>query len=95
MWKANFFRMDMPAGKPQAGSAWSPPMAPDFHVLDKFGEIIFGDDKGSAPAPMASPVAPSAPAPSGPAPAVPVPGAPLKPGVPAGVVEKSAGKAAK
>src|SRR5262249_14415366 len=24
VWRANFFRMDMPAGKPQAGTAWSP-----------------------------------------------------------------------
>lgn len=46
-WRINFFRMDLPAGKPQAGSAWSPPMRGDFHALDKFGTLVFGDEQGS------------------------------------------------
>ena len=37
-WRVNFFRMDMPAGKPQPGTGWSPPMVGDFHALDKFGD---------------------------------------------------------
>jgi hypothetical protein len=50
-WKVNFFRMDMPAGKPQAGSAWSPPLVGDFHALDKFGLLQFGDESGKVPGP--------------------------------------------
>jgi hypothetical protein len=48
-WRVNFFRLDMPAGRPQAGSAWSPPLVGDFHALDKFGQLVFGDEKGNAP----------------------------------------------
>jgi hypothetical protein len=48
-WRVNFFRLDMPAGRPQQGSAWSPPLVGDFHALDKFGSLIFGDEKGNAP----------------------------------------------
>ena len=55
-WRANFFRMDLPAGKPQQGTAWSPPLVGDFHALDKFGELLFGDDKGgTVPPPAAAP----------------------------------------
>jgi hypothetical protein len=49
MWRVNFFRLDMPSGRPQQGTAWSPPLVGDFHALDKFGELYFGDDKGVAP----------------------------------------------
>ena len=48
-WKVNFFRMDLPQGHAQAGSAWSPPMVGDFHALARFGTLVFGDDKGNAP----------------------------------------------
>jgi hypothetical protein len=48
-WHVNFFRLDMPNGRPQQGSAWSPPLVGDFHALDKFGVLVFGDDKGVAP----------------------------------------------
>jgi len=48
-WRVNFFRLDMPQGKSQLGSAWSAPMVSDFHALDKFGVLAFGDDKGVAP----------------------------------------------
>ncbi len=48
-WRVNFFRMDQPNGRPQSGTGWSPPMVGDFHALDKFGILIFGDDKGRAP----------------------------------------------
>jgi len=56
-WRVNFFRMDQPNGRPQSGTGWSPPMVGDFHALDKFGVLVFGDDKGKAPnaaAPAAS-----------------------------------------
>lgn len=45
-WRINMFRLDSPDGKPQQASAWSPPMVGDFHALDKFGELVFADDKG-------------------------------------------------
>ena len=51
VWRVNLFRMDMPQGKPQQASGWSPPMVGDFHALDKFGELVFGDEKGSVPPP--------------------------------------------
>jgi len=49
-WRVNFFRMDLPQGHPQNGTGWSPPMVGDFHALDRFGTLVFGDDKGTAPA---------------------------------------------
>jgi hypothetical protein len=49
VWRINMFRMDMPSGKTQQASAWSPPMVGDFHALDRFGELVFGDDKGAVP----------------------------------------------
>jgi hypothetical protein len=49
VWRVNFFRFDHPKGKPPAASAWSPPMVGDFHVLDKFGELAFGDAEGKVP----------------------------------------------
>ena len=48
-WRLNMFRMDSPEGKPQRASAWSPPLTGDFHALDKFGEIVFADEKGQVP----------------------------------------------
>ncbi len=48
-WRVNFFRMDLPQGHAQVGTAWSPPMVGDFHALDRFGTLVFGDDKGQAP----------------------------------------------
>jgi hypothetical protein len=55
-WKLNLFRLDSPEGKAQLAAAWSPPMVGDFHALDKFGEIVFADDKGQVPAaPAAAP----------------------------------------
>ena len=76
-WRVNFFRMDQPTGRPQAGTGWSPPMVGDFHALDKFGILVFGDDKGNAPAPAT----PAAPAGDKKADATP-PGATTPPGTP-------------
>jgi hypothetical protein len=59
VWRADMYRMDVPLGKPQQAVAWSPPLVGDFHVLDKFGELVFADDKGSV-APPAPPAAPAA-----------------------------------
>jgi Carbohydrate family 9 binding domain-like len=50
VWRFNMFRMDVPKGKAQMASGWSPPMVGDFHALDKFGELVFGDEKGNIPA---------------------------------------------
>jgi cellulose/xylan binding protein with CBM9 domain len=65
-WRINMFRMDVPQGKPQQASGWSPPMVGDFHALDKFGDLVFGDEKGNVPAP-----APAVAVGHGPAPVVP------------------------
>jgi len=48
-WRANFFRMDMPQNHAQIGTAWSAPLVGDFHALDRFGTLVFADDKGNAP----------------------------------------------
>jgi hypothetical protein len=61
VWRINLYRMDVPAGKPQQAAGWSPPMVGDFHALDRFGELVFGDAAGNVPA------APLAPAPAPPA----------------------------
>jgi hypothetical protein len=64
VWRINLFRVDHPGQPPrEVGSAWSPPLAPDYHTLAKFGELVFGDEKGVAPvkpgaAPASGPVAP-------------------------------------
>jgi hypothetical protein len=47
--KVNFFRMDLPKGKPQQAVAWSPPLVGDFHKLDRFGLLVFGDEEGKVP----------------------------------------------
>ncbi len=48
-WRINMFRMEAPDEKRQEASGWSPPLVGDFHALDKFGEIVFGDEKGAVP----------------------------------------------
>jgi hypothetical protein len=63
MWRINLYRMDSPKGKAQVGSGWSPPLVGDFHALDKFGELVFGDEKGAAPLPVATPGAVGQPIP--------------------------------
>jgi len=57
VWRINMFRMDVPSGKPQQAAGWSPPMVGDFHALDRFGELVFGDAQGEVPAaaPAATP----------------------------------------
>jgi hypothetical protein len=51
MWRMNMFRLDAPKDKPQIATGWSAPMVGDFHKLDRFGQIVFGDEKGVVPAP--------------------------------------------
>jgi len=41
----------VPQGKPQQASGWSPPLVGDFHALDRFGELVFGDAEGAVPPP--------------------------------------------
>lgn len=58
-WRINMFRMDMPQGQDQKGSGqvasgWSPPLVGDFHALDRFGDLIFGDEKGNTAPPLAA-----------------------------------------
>jgi hypothetical protein len=54
VWRFNMYRMDMPQAKPQQAVGWSPPLVGDFHALDKFGELVFGDEKGNVGAPVGS-----------------------------------------
>jgi hypothetical protein len=53
-WKINMFRLDAPKGKSQSAVAWSPPMVGDFHKLDRFGQLVFGDEKGELSKPVAA-----------------------------------------
>jgi hypothetical protein len=55
-WRLNMFRMDSPKdAKAQTALGWSAPMVSDFHKLDRFGEIVFVDEKGELPAAKESP----------------------------------------
>ena len=47
--KINMFRLDMPQKKPQVAAAWSAPLVGDFHKLDRFGTLVFGDAEGKVP----------------------------------------------
>jgi hypothetical protein len=61
VWRINLFRMDLDEGKRQRASAWSAPLVGDFHVLDRFGELVFADAAGAFPAkPARTPVPPPA-----------------------------------
>lgn len=53
VWRMNMFRLDQPKDKPQAAVGWSAPLVSDFHKLDRFGELVFADDKGEIPAKVA------------------------------------------
>ena len=55
VWRINMFRMDVPQGKPQQAAGWSPPLVGDFHALDRFGELVFGDAQGAVPPPAPVP----------------------------------------
>ena len=46
MWRINMFRLDSPKGKAQVAVGWSPPLVGDFHKLDRFGELMFGNENG-------------------------------------------------
>lgn len=54
VWRVNLFRMDLDEGKPQRASAWSAPLVGDFHAVDRFGELAFGDAAGAMPAAAAA-----------------------------------------
>jgi hypothetical protein len=51
MWRINMYRMDQNGKGPQAAVGWSPPMQGDFHVLSRFGQVVFADESGNVPAP--------------------------------------------
>ena len=48
-WRLNMYRMDKNKGKDQAFAGWSPPLTNDFHVLSRFGQIVFTDENGNIP----------------------------------------------
>ncbi len=54
VWRVNMYRLDSPKDKPQIAVGWSPPLVGDFHKLDRFGQIVFGDEKGEVPPPKAA-----------------------------------------
>ena len=54
VWRLNMYRLDSPKDKGQVAVAWSAPLVGDFHKLDRFGEIVFGDEKGEVPPPKAA-----------------------------------------
>ncbi len=61
VWRVNLYRMDSAEeGKPQGAVAWSPPLVGDFHKLDRFGEVLFADEKGGVPQPEVAKVDPKA-----------------------------------
>lgn len=61
-WRINMFRMDLPQGRGQQAAGWSPPMVGDFHALERFGDLVFGDEKGNlTPAPPAAVAAETGP----------------------------------
>jgi hypothetical protein len=46
VWQANLFRFDWPKGqKRQNAAAFSPPIVPDFHALDRFGRVRFVENQ--------------------------------------------------
>lgn len=48
----NLYRLDAPKEKGQLAVAWiSVPMVGDFHSFDRFGQLVFGDEKGEVPPP--------------------------------------------
>ena len=52
VWRLNMYRMDAPKDKAQIAAGWSPPLVGDFHKLDRFGEVVFGNEKGEVPPPQ-------------------------------------------
>jgi hypothetical protein len=51
VWRLNLYRVDQSKDKARMAGAWNPPMVGDFHKLDRFGEIVFGNEKGEVPPP--------------------------------------------
>lgn len=43
VWRFNLFRLLQGAGQPGEGQAYSPPLRPDFHALDRFAWLKFVD----------------------------------------------------
>lgn len=67
-WRVNLFRWDLPKGGKQIASAFSPPIVPDFHALDRFGRLNFVDPSQPV-APASGATAPTSAQGSAPAPA--------------------------
>jgi hypothetical protein len=60
-WRMNFFVMDARTGDAaQRAAGWSPPRVGDFHTLNRFGRVTFGDETGAVPAGVAPANAPGA-----------------------------------
>ncbi len=85
-WRVNLFRFDLPKAGRQASAAFSPPIKPDFHTLEKFGQLRFVDPGTRKAPPLSVPGALQR------APIKLAPGR-LKPPVPEGMAPPSAAPA--
>ncbi|RJO67367.1 MAG: hypothetical protein C4523_09570 [Myxococcales bacterium] len=47
-WRLNLYRLDRPAKRGAQASMWSPTLVGDFHMLDRFGTIVFGETSAAA-----------------------------------------------
>jgi hypothetical protein len=61
-WRVNFFVMNSSKDS-QRAVAWSAPLIPDFHTLDRFGQLEFLDGNAGPNQPPASPTADKPPVP--------------------------------
>jgi len=48
-WRLNLFRLDLNKNGAQEAQGWSAPLVGDFHKLDRFGTVTFGNEKGEVP----------------------------------------------
>jgi hypothetical protein len=51
-WRLNLLRFDASRGREPAVVAWAPPLGPDPHAPDRFGQIVFVDERGMVPLSM-------------------------------------------
>ena len=43
VWRINLFRIDIHDDGSGHYTAWTPPIVGDFHALDRFGFLVFGE----------------------------------------------------
>jgi hypothetical protein len=50
VFRVNLFRIDRSSDGRGDACGWSAPLVGDFHALDRFGYLLFGDERGETPA---------------------------------------------